>query len=93
MLTTNLTWYRPAEQLPKNHACVLGAMSGTYQDGSPFRVVLPMFFFEQFPDDATGSVFENCFVDDDGILRFPIPTDGYETIDYWMNLPPYPTDD
>ena len=93
MLEMNVTWYRPAEYLPENCACVLGAMSGHYPNGEPFRVVLPMFFFEEFFDEDTQELYENCFIDDDEVKRFPIPIDDYEVIDFWMPLPPYPVAD
>jgi hypothetical protein len=77
---------------------VAAATAGRYRPepgeatGQAFWLVLPMYFTDRhITEDGTG--YHDCFVDYDGVIRFPYGGPSAETVTHWAELPRLPGHD
>ncbi len=101
-VTVTVDWIDVGDRLPRDGECVLGAIVGRYGEevprehqGDEFWFVFPMHFRHVHPDEETGEVVIDCFLDADGVVRRPwsrtwsdVSSD--ERITHWAELPVLP---
>ncbi|MEU5666478.1 AQJ64_40280 family protein [Streptomyces longwoodensis] len=96
-LQTMVEWVDARERLPRPGIPVAAATHGFYPPDDPdsegpgeeFWLVLSMYFTDRhFAED--GSTHDNCFVDSDGVIRFPPGGGSAEAVTHWAALPTLP---
>ncbi|MGJ5756667.1 AQJ64_40280 family protein [Streptomyces galbus] len=90
-------WVDARERLPRSGLPVAAATHGFYPPETPdgdapgaeFWLVLAMYFTDRHIA-ADGSTHYNCFVDSDGVIRFPPGGGSAEAVTHWAALPTLP---
>jgi hypothetical protein len=98
-MDATVKWVDAREGFPDDGAPVAAAVTGTYPPGEDedgpigpedYWIVLPMHFERRhFAED--GTEYHDCFVDSDGVVRFPYggpPCE--EPVTHWASLPTLP---
>ncbi len=88
-------WVDTRERLPRTGYPVAAATWGRSAaepgdaSGQDFWLVLPMYFTDRHIAED-GTEYHDCFVDYDGVIRFPYGGPSAETVTHWAELPPLP---
>ncbi|MET9483506.1 AQJ64_40280 family protein [Streptomyces sp. NPDC006638] len=101
MHTVEVEWVSALDRLPKDSDCVMGAITGRYpgdpegedadsRAGEEYWLVLPTYFHSRHTDERTGTLFHNCFVDSDRVVRLPYGGSTPEQVTHWAELPVLP---
>jgi|GEM_PF-4425134 len=88
-MDTTIEWVYAPERSPDGGMPVAAAITGRYPDGEDFWLVRPMVFIENHIDDD-GVEHGDCFVDSDGIVRYPLGRPCAEPVTHWAYLPTLP---
>ncbi|MFE6160603.1 AQJ64_40280 family protein [Streptomyces sp. NPDC056486] len=102
-MQVNVEWVDARERLPEPGEPVAAATYGIWpQDfhdrdaaGEDYWLVRPMVFHEvyipmTFTESEDDSEYYNCFVDSDGIVRYPPGRPRQEHVTHWAALPSLP---
>ncbi|MGF1344236.1 AQJ64_40280 family protein [Streptomyces flavovirens] len=96
-LKATVTWTDVREALPREGVPVAAAITGRYPAGSEdgdaapgeeFWLVATMYFTPRHFDN--GEVTRDCFVDSDGVIRFPCTPGSDGGVTHWAELPTLP---
>ncbi|MFJ2645841.1 AQJ64_40280 family protein [Streptomyces sp. NPDC087420] len=95
-----MEWISALDRLPKDSDCVMGAITGRYPGdpegdadsrvGEEYWLVLPTYFHSRHVDERTGTLFHDCFVDSDRVVRLPYGGPTPEQVTHWAELPVLP---
>lgn len=89
-MKATVEWIRADEEFPPEGICVAAAVTGRYPDGERFWLVHPAYFTRTHYVEETGEVVEDCFVDSDRVIRFPLGGASEEVVTHWAALPTLP---
>ncbi len=97
-LKTTVTWVDVRERLPRVGFPVAVAITGRYPGessdsgaalGEEFWLVRTMYFTDRHQAED-GVTYRDCFVDSDGVVRFPYDPDSADSVTHWAELPALP---
>ncbi|MER7776029.1 AQJ64_40280 family protein [Streptomyces sp. NPDC096191] len=98
-LHTTVTWVDVRERLPRAGHPVAAAITGRYPAEATadaatarrqeFWLVRTMYFTDRHHTED-GEVHSDCFVDSDGVVRFPHDPDSDDSVTHWAELPTLP---
>ena len=94
-LHTTVTWVDVRERLPQAGHAVAAAITGRYPADpatgrrEEFWLVRTMYFTDRHRTED-GEVHSDCFVDSDGVVRFPHDPDSDDSVTHWAELPTLP---